>query len=218
MERPERVTKILESGLIAVIRSSRSDGLVQAAESLAAGGIEVLEFTLNTPDALRLIAEGRERLPKDVLVGAGTVLTAEDVRKAVGAGAEFIVMPGFDLEAVKAAQDLGVVVIPGAYTPTEVITAWRAGADFVKLFPASQGGPAYLRALLGPLPEVRLVPTGGVSVENAAEYIRAGAAAVGVGGKLVDRDALRDGDYRRLEAAASQLIDVVAKARMERIS
>lgn len=218
MKRADKIKKIRESGVIAVIRSSQSEGLMQAARSLVAGGIEVLEFTMNTPDVLRLITEGRETLPDDVLVGAGTVLTAEDVRVAVDAGAEFIVMPGFDLEAVQLAQKLDVIIIPGAYTPTEVITAWRAGADLVKLFPASHGGVAYMKSLLAPLSDLLLVPTGGVNAENAADYIRAGAAALAVGGSLVAKEAIQSGEFHRLEAAAINLMQVVKQANLEKMS
>jgi len=209
------LAQIEHSGVIAIIRADNSGGLLRAARALVQGGIRAVEFTLNTPDALTLIAEARQSFGDDIVVGAGTALTAEDVRSAVKAGAEFIIMPGLDEDAVKTAKDLGVVIIPGALTPSEAMTAQKWGADMIKIFPASLGGPGYMRSLLAPLPALKLVPTGGVSAANAGEYIRCGAAAVAVGGKMVSGEAIRDGEYHLIEAAAAQLISVVAAARME---
>ena len=212
------LSQLQETGVIAVIRSDDSAGLVQAAEALIKGGIRVLEFTLNTPDALTLISETRQIFRDEILVGAGTVLTGEDARNAVDVGAQFIVMPGLDEAIVRTAKELETAVIPGAFTPTEVLKAWQWGADMVKIFPASLGGPAYLRALLAPLSDLRLVPTGGVSATNAGEYIRSGAAAVAVGGNMVSGEVVRSGDFHRLEDAARQLLAVVAEARTEKLA
>jgi len=209
----ESLARILGRGVVATIRASSSDGLLEAAEAIVAGGIDVVEFTLTTPDALHLIATARARLADRALVGAGTVLDAGDLRAALAAKAQFIVMPTIDRGAVEAAQAAGVPIIPGALTPTEVLTAWQWGADLVKLFPASVGGPDYVKAILGPLPHVRLVPTGGVSAANAAEYIRAGAAAVAVGGNLVDRNAIAAREFDRLTTVAGELVTAVNLAR-----
>ncbi|MDH5607804.1 MAG: bifunctional 4-hydroxy-2-oxoglutarate aldolase/2-dehydro-3-deoxy-phosphogluconate aldolase [Anaerolineae bacterium] len=212
---PGSLTGLTASGVIAVIRSDESQGLVQAAEALAIGGIRALEFTLNTPDALKLISQARQKLADHVMVGAGTVITAEDVTQAVQAGAQFVVMPGQGEAAVKTAKQLGVIVIPGAFTPTEALNAWQWGADMIKIFPASLGGPDYIRALLAPLSDLKLVPTGGVSAANAGAYIQAGAAAVAVGGSLVSRSAIQSGEFHRLEEAARNLLSTVAQARLE---
>lgn len=207
------LARILRGGVIATIRASSSDGLLETAEAIVAGGIDVVEFSLTTPDALHLIATARARLGDQVLVGAGTVLDVDDLRAALAAKAQFIVMPALDRGAVETARAAGVPVMPGALTPTEVLTAWQWGAELVKLFPASVGGPDYVKAILAPLPQVRLVPTGGVNAANAGEYIRAGAAAVAVGGNLVDRNAIVAREFRRLTVAARELATAVSLAR-----
>lgn len=211
----ESLSRILDCGVIAIIRAESADGLLAAAEAIVLGGIEAVEFTLTTPAALRLVAAAREQLADRALVGAGTVLNADDVRAALAAGAQFIVMPTLDRGAVETAQAVGVPVMPGAYTPTEILTAWQWGADLVKLFPASAGGPGYVKAIGGPLPQIRLVPTGGVKTANAGEYIRAGASAVAVGSKLVDRAAMAAKDFGRLTAVAQELVAAVSQARKE---
>lgn len=216
MDRSAALKRILDGGVIAIHRAPESAGLVAAAEAIVAGGIVAVEFTLTTPEALQLIGAARARLEGKALVGAGTVLNAEQARAVLEAGAQFIVMPALHRGVVETAQAAGVPVMPGAFTPTEVLTAWEWGADLVKLFPASSGGPAYLKAIRGPLPNIRLVPTGGVSAANAADYIRAGAAAVAVGGNLVDPAAIAAGEFWQLTEAARQLIGVVRKAREER--
>ena len=207
------VRRILDCGVIAIIRASNPAGLVEAAQAIVAGGVTVVEFTLTTPEAARLIGEARERLGERALVGAGTVLSVEQARAVLEARAQFIVTPALHRGVVETAQSAGVPVMPGAFTPTEALTAWEWGADLVKLFPASAGGPAYLKAVHAPLPHVRLVPTGGVSVDNAGEYIRAGAAAVAVGGQLVDATAIAAGEFGRLTEAARELVETVREAR-----
>jgi len=211
----DSLARICECGAVAIIRARASTGLVEAAQALTAGGIEALEFTMNTPEALRLIEDARQALGDDALVGAGTVLDAPAAERAIQAGAQFLVLPGLNRGVVEMAHKHDVLVVPGALTPSEMMTAWGWNVELIKVFPASLGGPAYLRALLGPFSEARLVPTGGVSVENAAEYLRAGAAAVAVGGKLLDQDAILRGDFTRLEALAGQLIAAVHEGRKE---
>lgn len=218
MEISTPLKRILDCGVIAIIRSSSADGLLEAAEAIVAGGINVIEYTLTTPDALRLVSAARERLGARALVGAGTVLDAGDAKMALTAGAQFIVLPALNSGAVEAAQNAGVPVIPGAYTPTEIVTAWRWGVDLVKLFPASAGGPAYLKAIGGPLPQVRLVPTGGVSAANAGDYIRAGAVAVAAGGNLADQTVIKEKAFNLLSAAASELLEEVRRAQVEKLS
>lgn len=216
MDKFAALKRILDCGVIAIIRAAKSAGLVEAADAIVAGGIAAVEFTLNTPDALRLIGAARERLGNRALVGAGTVLNADDAQSALEVGAEFIVMPALQRGVVDAAQRAGVPTLPGAFTPTEVLTAVEWGADLVKLFPASVGGPSYVRAIHGPLPHVGLVPTGGVDAANAGDYIRAGAVAVAAGGSLVDPAAVAAGEFWRLTETAQQLIAAVHKARGEK--
>lgn len=216
MERSAELQHMLSCGVIAIIRAPSPAGLAEAAEAIVAGGVSVTEFTLNTPEALGLIEGARCSLADRALGGAGTVLDTDDARDALLAGAQFIVMPILDRGAFETAQKQGVPVVPGAYTPTEVFTAWEWGADLVKLFPASGGGgPEYLRAIRAPLPQVPLVPTGGVSAANAGDYIRAGAAAVAVGGNLVDHTAIAAGEIHRLTASARDLVAVVQRARSD---
>ncbi|MGE5262039.1 MAG: bifunctional 4-hydroxy-2-oxoglutarate aldolase/2-dehydro-3-deoxy-phosphogluconate aldolase [Acidobacteriota bacterium] len=216
MDRSIALQRILDGGVIAILRASNPTGLVEAAQAIAEGGVTAVEFTMTTPKALDLIGAARERLGRRALIGAGTVLNAENARAALAAGAEFIVMPVLDRGAIETAHRADVPVMPGAYTPTEILTAWEWGADLVKLFPASAGGPAYLQAILAPLPQVRLVPTGGVGTANTSEYIRAGAAAVAVGGNLVDPAAIAAGEFYRLTEVARQLIEAVRKTRAEK--
>ena len=213
MDKFVALKRILDCGVIAIVRASSSDGLVEAAEAIVMGGIVAVEFTLTTPDAVRLIGEARERLGERALIGAGTVLSEQDAEAVLEAGAQFVVTPALHQGVVETAHGAGVPVVPGAFTPTEMLTAWEWGADLVKLFPASTGGPEYLKAIHAPLPHVRLVPTGGVSAANASDYIRAGAVAVAVGGNLVDSAAIAAQEFWRLTETAQQLIAAVCKGR-----
>ncbi|AUX44559.1 2-dehydro-3-deoxyphosphogluconate aldolase [Sorangium cellulosum] len=216
MNREQVVRRIEEIGIVPVVRAPRGELAVRAARALCAGGIEVIEITMTVPDALSVMHEIASRMGDHVLVGAGTVLTADAARGCIEAGAEFIVSPGLDLEVIRAAHDLGKAVFPGALTPTEVITAWNAGADTVKLFPCSaMGGAKYLRALRAPLPEVKLMPTGGVNLTTARDFIEAGAVALGVGGELVDAAALAAGKDEVLTERAREFMSVVSAARAE---
>jgi 2-dehydro-3-deoxyphosphogluconate aldolase / (4S)-4-hydroxy-2-oxoglutarate aldolase len=191
MKREEVTARIAEIGLVPVVRVPSAALAVRAVESVLAGGISIFEITMTVPDALGVIRTLADRFGGRALVGAGTVLTAEEARACIDAGAQFIVSPGLDLPTVEAALARGAAVMPGALTPTEVITAWKAGADMVKIFPCSaMGGARYLRALKGPLPQVKMLPTGGVSVATVEEYVLAGATALGIGGELLDVAAL----------------------------
>jgi 2-dehydro-3-deoxyphosphogluconate aldolase/(4S)-4-hydroxy-2-oxoglutarate aldolase len=178
-------------GIIPVIRASSSEEARFAAEAVHSGGIPIVEITMTVPGALQVISDLAKTMPQ-VLVGAGTVLNKKMARQCADAGAQFLVSPGFDAPTVAAAKKLNLVIMAGALTPTEVMAAWNAGADFVKVFPCCNlGGPAYIKALRGPLPQVPLVPTGGVTLETVADYIQAGAAALGVGSELILKEALK---------------------------
>jgi 2-dehydro-3-deoxyphosphogluconate aldolase/(4S)-4-hydroxy-2-oxoglutarate aldolase len=216
MNREQVVRRIEEIGVVPVVRAPSGELAVRAARALCAGGIEVVEITMTVPGALSVMREIASRMGDHVLVGAGTVLTADAARACIEAGAEFIVSPGLDLEVIRAAHDLGRAVFPGALTPTEVITAWNAGADTVKVFPCSaMGGAKYLRALRAPLPEVKMMPTGGVNLTTARDFIEAGAVALGVGGELVDAAALAAGKDEVLTERAREFMSVVRAARAE---
>ncbi|MGK3982914.1 bifunctional 4-hydroxy-2-oxoglutarate aldolase/2-dehydro-3-deoxy-phosphogluconate aldolase [Sorangium sp. So ce136] len=214
MNREQVVRRIEEIGIVPVVRASSGALAVRAGRALRAGGIEVLEITMTVPDALGVMHELASKMGSHVLVGAGTVLTADAARGCIEAGAQFIVSPGLNLEVIRVAQDLGKAVFPGALTPTEVITAWNAGADAVKVFPCSaMGGAKYLRALRGPLPHVKMLPTGGVNLTTARDFIEAGAVALGVGGELVDAAALEAGQDEVLTERAREFLSAVRAAR-----
>jgi 2-dehydro-3-deoxyphosphogluconate aldolase / (4S)-4-hydroxy-2-oxoglutarate aldolase len=205
--------RILEVGIVPVVRANSPAEAAFAAQAVSQGGIPIVEITMTVPGAIGLISE-LVRYTPEVLVGAGTVLDAETARLCLDAGAQFLVSPGFDLETVKLAVKEDVVIMAGTLTPTELMAACRAGADFVKIFPCAQvGGAAYIKALKGPFPQVPLVPTGGVNLETAANFIAAGAAALGVGGELIDRDAIQSGRSAVIENLARKFMDVVRNAR-----
>ena len=201
-----------ESGVIGIIRIQTAEDLLAIAGALHRGGLNCLEITMNTPGALRAIESTREKLPQ-VLLGAGTVLDAISAREAILAGAQFLVTPTVKLDVLEVAHRYGVPAIIGAMTPTEILTAWEAGADMVKVFPASVLGPKYLQEIHGPLPQIPLVPTGGITAENAGDFIRAGAVAVCVGSWLVDKKAITEGRLEVLTERARQLVEAVRKAR-----
>ena len=185
-----------------------------AAEAVCAGGIPVVEVTMTVPGAIELIAQLAKSIGNEVLIGAGTVLDAQTAERCLDAGAEFVVSPGFDLETVTFVKQRGNLMMAGALTPTEVINAWKAGSDFVKIFPCgSMGGAKYLKALKAPLPQVPMVPTGGVNLETAADLIRAGAEALGIGGELVSAAALATGDTKPITEAARKYVEIVRGAR-----
>jgi 2-dehydro-3-deoxyphosphogluconate aldolase/(4S)-4-hydroxy-2-oxoglutarate aldolase len=214
MTREQVRARVLEVGIVPVVRATSAKQAISAAVAVAAGGITIVEVTMTVPGALDAISQLIKTLVSEVIVGAGTVLDAQAARQCFDAGAEFLVSPGLDLGTIKAAQDAGKLIMAGALTPTEVITAWKAGADFVKVFPASAvGGAAYLKALRGPLPQVPLVPTGGVNLNTAADFLRAGASALGVGGELVLAAALKTGETAQITALARQYLEIVQQVR-----
>ncbi|MEK6325678.1 MAG: bifunctional 4-hydroxy-2-oxoglutarate aldolase/2-dehydro-3-deoxy-phosphogluconate aldolase [Acidobacteriota bacterium] len=214
MNKSEVLRQIIETGIIPVVRAQSADEATRAIEAIKEGGISVLEITMTVPGALRLIEEVARRYESDAIVGAGTVLDAATARLCILAGARFIVSPALDPETIACSRRYGVVVLPGAMTPTEVLAAWTAGADLVKVFPAgSLGGASYIKNLKAPLPQIELVPTGGVTLKTAADFIKAGAAALGVGTDLVDTTALRDGNARLITERARQFVEIVKEAR-----
>ncbi|PYY17659.1 MAG: 2-dehydro-3-deoxyphosphogluconate aldolase [Acidobacteria bacterium] len=214
MTREEVRARVLEVGIVPVVRASSAKHAIVAAVAVAAGGISIVEVTMTVPGAINAIKQLIKTLGNEVIVGAGTVLDAEAALQCFDAGAEFLVTPGLDLGTIKAANNAGKLIMAGALTPTEVITAWRGGADFVKVFPASaMGGAAYLKALRGPLPQVPLVPTGGVNLNTAADFLRAGASALGVGGELVLAAALKSGDVAQITALARKYLEIVQQVR-----
>src|SRR5260221_5234250 len=181
MSRHEDLSRLLQSGIVAVIRSTSSEQLVEVAKALYDGGVDVLEVTFTVPRALEIIAAMRKALGEKVLLGAGTVLDPETARAAFLAGAEFLVAPTVNLDVIRLANRYDKLVMPGAFTPTEILTAWEAGADIVKVFPADAVGPGFFRAVRAPLPQVKLMPTGGVDLNTAADFLKAGACCLGVG-------------------------------------
>ena len=214
MNKAEIVKQIEDGGLVPVVRASSADEAMQVIEAIKAGGVNVLEITMTVPGAVRVIEKVADKYGSEVLVGAGTVLDPETARACLLAGAQFIVSPALNLETIDLCHRYSAPVCPGVLTPTEVVTAWSAGADFVKVFPCgSVGGASYIKNLKGPLPQIRMIPTGGVSLKTAADFIKAGANALGVGTDLVDVKAIRAGDAAVVTERAKQFLEIVREAR-----
>ena len=214
MSKTETIKWIKDTGVIPIVRAKTADEAMRAIDAIREGGIAVLEITMTVPGAVKLIEEVATRYGKDALVGAGTVLDPRTAKACISSGAQFIVSPALNVETIELCRKQHVTVMPGALTPTEVVQAWNAGADFVKVFPArALGGASYLKALKAPLPDIELVPTGGVSLKTAGDFIRAGAAALGVGTDLVDLNAIREGQASLITERAKQFIEIVREAR-----
>jgi 2-dehydro-3-deoxyphosphogluconate aldolase / (4S)-4-hydroxy-2-oxoglutarate aldolase len=215
MTKTDVIARIHECGVLPVIRASSAEEARSVIDAIAAGGITTIEVTMTIPDAIKLIAElcrGRD----DLLIGAGSVLDPESARECINAGAKFIVSPATDFETIEYCNDNEIVVVPGALTPTEILNATEAGADIVKVFPAdSMGGAKYMRSLKAPMPHLKLIPTGGVNQSTAAEFIRAGAEAIGVGADLADLNAIREGRASAITDAARNYLEIVRSARQE---
>lgn len=210
----EALAMILEEGVVPVIRVASAEEALEVAKALKEGGISVIEVTMTVPGAMDVIKEVSQKFKGKVLLGAGTILDAETARLALINGAQFLVTPTLNVEVIKMSNRYSAVVIPGALTPTEILTAWEAGADLVKVFPIGQvGGPAYIRAIKAPLPHIPLVPTGGVNLQNAGEFIKAGAAAIAAGGELVDKQAVAEKKYSVVIENARKFLAEVKKAR-----
>lgn len=213
MSRHEDLQRVLNTGMVAIIRANSGDQLVSVARALYEGGIDVLEVTFTVPNAVEVLAAVRKDLGKKILLGAGTVLDPETARTAILAGAEFLVSPVVNLDVIKLSTRYDKLIMPGAYTPTEILTAWEAGADVIKVFPAEIGGPPYLKAIKGPLPQVRLMPTGGVNLNTLEAFIKAGACAVGLGSSLVEKEAVEQGNMARIRDLAQQYVVLLKKIR-----
>ncbi len=210
--------KVLEIGIVPVVRASSGQQAMQASEAVCVGGIPIVELTMTVPGAVEVIAQLAKSMGHDALIGAGTVLDAETAQRCLDAGAQFLVSPGTDLPTIQLAKQKGVLMMAGALTPTEVITAWKAGSDFVKIFPCGTvGGAKYIKALKAPLPQVPMVPTGGVNLETAADFLRAGASALGIGGELIASAALKSGNVKAITDLAKQYVAIVKKTRAEAV-
>ncbi len=213
MKTPTPLDRVLTSGIVAVIRSTDGEILVDVAEALVAGGVDIVEITFTVPKPHQVLERVCDRLGDRAVVGAGTVLDAETARAAILSGAQFVVTPVVSVPAIELCRRYAKAVFAGAFSPTEVLTAWQAGADIVKVFPAEIGGPAHLKALRGPLPHVRLMPTGGVTLATAADFLNAGACALGVGGSLVESQAIAARDFERITSLARQFTEIVRTTR-----
>jgi len=209
--------QIEDVAIIPVIRASTPQQARMAAEAVCAGGISIVEITMTVPGAIDVIAQLSRSIGSQVLIGAGTVLDADTSQACLDAGAQFLVGPGFDKPMVELARQQDILVMAGALTATEAITAFRAGSDFVKIFPCGNvGGPSYIKALKAALPQIPMIPTGGVNLGNAAEFLRAGSSAIGVGGELIARAALEAGDAGAISAAAARYLEAIREARHSR--
>ena len=214
MTKQDVANRIMGIGVVPVVRASSAKQAMLAAEAVCAGGIPIVEVTMTVPSAIEVIAELSKNMGSEVLIGAGTVLDADTAQRCIDAGAEFVVSPGFDLETVRSVNQACKLMMAGALTPTEIIGAWKAGSDFVKIFPCGAvGGAKYIKALKGPLPQIPMIPTGGVNLTTASDFILAGAAALGIGGELVSASALESGDLAPIVEAARGFVSIVRNAR-----
>ena len=210
----EVIQTIRDIGIIPVVRAQSAEEAMKAIDAIREGGISILEITMTVPGAVGVIEEVSRRYGNEAVVGAGTVLDGETARACILAGARFVVSPSLNLETIEVCRRYGIAVMPGALTPTEVVQAWSAGADFVKVFPAGAvGGASYIKSLKAPLPQIELVPTGGVSLKTAADFIKAGASALGVGADLVDVKAIREGQSQVITERAREFVQIVREAR-----
>lgn len=214
MTKAEVRRQIISLGIMPVIRASTAEKAFTAVDALRNGGISVVEVTLTVPGAEQVIKALRKQFNSALLVGAGTVLNVESAKRCLDAGAQFIVSPGFNAATVDFAKTRDILVIPGALTPTEIVAAWESGADMIKVFPCNAvGGPAYIKSLKAPLPQIPLVPTGGVNLQTAADFIKAGSEALGIGGELVVASALDSGKPEMITGLAKQFMEIVNEAR-----
>src|SRR5947209_4906040 len=213
MSREEQLRRVLDGGIVAVVRSPDADRLVDVCRALADGGVTTVEITMSVPNALDVVRQVRDALGDRILLGAGTILDAETARAALLAGAEYLVAPTLNLDVIKLCQRYNKLVMPGAFTPTEILTAWEAGADVVKVFPADVVGPTFFKAMRGPLPQIRLMPTGGVDLTTAAAFLKAGACCLGVGGQLVEPRAVAEHNFDRIRDLARQYVSIVQETR-----
>jgi 2-dehydro-3-deoxyphosphogluconate aldolase/(4S)-4-hydroxy-2-oxoglutarate aldolase len=213
MSRHDDLQRTLDLGIVAIIRAPSGDQLVEVSQALLDGGIDVIEVTFTVPGVLDIISEVRKKLGDRILLGAGTVLDAESARAAMLAGAEFIVTPAVRPDVIEVCRRYDKLVMCGAFTPTEILNAWELGSDIVKVFPADVAGPNYLKAIHGPFPQIRLLPTGGVNLDTLPAFVKAGACAVGLGSSLVERDALKNRDIDRIRTLAAAYVSKMKSAR-----
>jgi 2-dehydro-3-deoxyphosphogluconate aldolase/(4S)-4-hydroxy-2-oxoglutarate aldolase len=214
MEKRDVFNRMIAEGLIPVVRVTSAKEAIDVADAIKEGGVSFIEITMSVQGAIDVIKELTQKYKDEIIMGAGTVLDTETGRAALLAGAQFIVSPTLNLDLIQLAHRYSAVVIPGAATPTEILTAWNAGADMVKVFPAGQlGGPEYLKALRGPLPQILLVPTGGVNLQNAGAFIKAGATALGVGGELVDKKAVKEKKFNVITENTRAFLKAIREAR-----
>jgi len=213
MSREKQLQQVLDSGIVAVVRASDGTHLVEVLRTLWEGGVTVAEVTFTVPNALDVIRQASKELAGKVLLGAGTVLDPETARAAILAGAEFIVSPSLNLDVIKLCRRYDKLVMPGSFTPTEIVTAWEAGADIVKVFPADIVGPAFFKAMKGPLPQVKLMPTGGVDLKTGPEFLKAGAVCLGVGSQMIEPKAVSERNMDRIRDLGRQYIEMVKTTR-----
>ncbi len=214
MKSSEVVRRIIEIGVVPVVRANSPEEALAAVDAIKAGGVPILEITMTVPGAVKVIERIADMFGDEVVLGAGTVLDPETARACILAGATFIVSPALNLATIELCKRYSVPICPGALTPTEVVTAWQAGADFVKVFPCSaMGGASYIKGLKAPLPQVELIPTGGVNLNTAADFIKAGSSALGIGADLVDLKAIRNGEAHIVTERAVQFAQIVKDAR-----
>ena len=216
MTRQQILSFITDIGIVPVVRTATAEGAIKAIEAIYRGGVRAAEITMTVPGAIRALEKVADQFGDKIVLGAGTVLDPETARACMLAGAEFFVTPSLKLSTIQMVKRYSKVICPGALTPTEVVTAWDAGADIVKIFPCGNvGGPKYIKALRGPFPHIEMIPTGGVNLETAGEFLKAGACAVAVGGELVDAKTIKEGRFDIIEERTRQYLAVIAKARAE---
>ena len=216
MTSKEILAFITEVGIVPIVRTSSAESAIQAVEAIYNGGVRAAEITMTVPGAIHALEKLADRFGGKLILGAGTVLDPETARACMLAGAEFFVTPSLRLSTIEMAKRYSKVICPGALTPTEVLTAWEAGADMVKIFPCGNvGGPKYIKALKGPFPQIEMIPTGGVNLETTGDFLKAGACAVAVGGELVDAKTVKEGRFDIIENRARQYLAAIAKARSE---
>jgi 2-dehydro-3-deoxyphosphogluconate aldolase/(4S)-4-hydroxy-2-oxoglutarate aldolase len=205
MKKEEVLSKIAEYGVVAVIRLKDADKLAKVIEAVRVGGVKCIEITMTVPGAVEIIRKLSATMPSDVIIGAGTVTTPQIAEEVIAAGAKFVVSPVLNIDVINVCKKHAVACMPGCYTPTEIFTAWSAGADVCKVFPATSLGPKYFKDLSGPFPNIKLMPTGGVTIDNVGEWIAAGAVAVGIGSDLLDKKAIDEGNYDVLTERAAKM-------------
>lgn len=213
MSKEDQLRHVLDSGIVAVVRAPDWEQLVEVTRALYDGGITVVEITMTVPNALEVLRRVRESMGDKLLLGAGTVLDPETARAALLAGAEYLVAPTVNTDVIRLCQRYDKIIMPGGFTPTEILTAWEAGADIVKVFPADVGGPGFLKAIHGPLPQIRLMPTGGVDLDTAKSFLDAGACCLGVGSQLVEKKAVAERNFDRIRELAQKYVQIVKEHR-----